>query len=188
MAPYKAIARILKLDHSPHSKCNIYHCWQILIRIPKHFFRCAPWVCLVSGLSGPTLQCLCRAKRWLCAAAGMRCGNARAAGRGWTSQLRHRPPSELKLADNFADGAQTGRASPETGCCTIGPQTAYIYAWSSSKSNKNTDCCRCLDHKSMAKIMSPMQLLWQQILDFDQIQAWVGNKQTNFCKLYKIYI
>ena len=40
----------------------------------------------------------------------------------------------------------------------------------------------------MAKIMSPMQLLWQQILDFDQIQAWVGNKQTNLCKLYKIYI
>ena len=39
-----------------------------------------------------------RAKRWLCAAAGMRCGNARAADRGWTNQLRHRPPSELNVS------------------------------------------------------------------------------------------
>ena len=89
----------IKLDHSPASKCNIYLCWQILIRIPKHFFVVFRWVCLVSELSAPTPQCLSAAKRWLCAAAGMRCGNARAADRGWTSQLRHRPPSELKLPD-----------------------------------------------------------------------------------------
>ena len=73
----------------PQNVIITFVCCQILIRIPKHFFRCAAECVWCLRWVGATLHCLSAAKTRLCAAPqpGMRCGNARS---GWTSQVRHR--------------------------------------------------------------------------------------------------
>ena len=124
----------IKLDHSPASKCNIYLCWQILIRIPKHFFRCVSL-----SVSGVWAECshspvFVRGKK-VALCRGWNAVRQCACGRPWLDEPA--PTSSAVRAQAarcvLAGWAQTGRASSETGCRTIGPQPAYaLSSWKST--------------------------------------------------------
>ena len=124
----------IKLDHSPASKCNIYLCWQILIRIPKHFFRCVSL-----SVSGVWADCshspvFVRGKK-VALCRGWNAVRQCACGRPWLDEPA--PTSSAVRAQAarcvLAGWAQTGRASSETGCRTIGPQPAYaLSSWKST--------------------------------------------------------
>ena len=155
---YIAIVPLSLTTHQPQNAIFTFvgRFWSESQSISFVVFR---WVCLVSELSAPTPQCLSAAKRWLCAAAGMRCGNARAADRGWTSQLRHRPPSELKLPDvcwpaelKLVELAQRLAAAP-----LALNQHICLVIMKINTLNKSTDFEQCLD----LKIISWLQLLWE---------------------------
>ena len=92
----------------------------------KAFLPLCGWVCLVSEVSGCHSPLFVRGKNAaLCRTTrapqpGMRCGNARPAAPGWTSQVRHRLLSSRSPASSSSSWqTQTKRSRAQTSCAEL---------------------------------------------------------------------
>ena len=109
----------------PQDVIFTFVCCQILIRIPKSISSVVRLS--VSGVWGEwvPLSTVCpRQKRGFvphhkAPQPGMRCGNARPAAPGWTSQVRHRLLSSRSSASSSSWPTQTKGSQAQTSCAEL---------------------------------------------------------------------
>ena len=126
----------------PSTRCYIYFCvLPDFDQNPKAFLPLCGWVCLVSEVSGCHSPLFVRGKNAaLCRTTrapqpGMRCGNARPAAPGWTSQVRHRLLSSRSPASSSSSwptnkevtSSNKLRRTQAGGACSIGSQAKQTW-------------------------------------------------------------